>query len=354
MSNPFQKVFIEEAQEIFESLEQDFVLLESATNDSELIHKIFRELHTLKGSGAMFDFHRLSGFAHDLETLFDSVRNEKLSITPEIITVSLESIDLLKAMLQNPDDMTSNVEQENRLVQSIKQLLPKIETAVHSISNEPPRPAKNDSIKVYRVNYKPDNDIFIKGINPFVLFKNLSGLGKLYSYAHEENIPVLSQLNPEWCYTSWTSILVTNASLNEIKDIFIFAEGSGELSITEIFSGEKELEEQSIPLIGDILLSKGDITREEVERIIGSRKFFGEQAVEMGFTSKEKVASALFEQNTLQSVKKDLISHTNSSSIRVQNEKLDVLTNAVSELVTLQARLTQYAEIKKESELTTI
>jgi two-component system chemotaxis sensor kinase CheA len=355
MGTPFQKVFVEEAQEIFEALEQDFVTLETSSGDNELINKIFRGLHTLKGSGAMFEFHRLSGFAHELETLFDAVRNGKLAVTAEIITISLESLDLLKVMLTNPEDITSNIGQEQNLVDMIHKCRPenepalKIEKKEMAIDEE-----KNGSLTVYRINFRPDKDIFIKGISPIVILKNLASLGKLYCYEHEENIPVISELNPELCYTSWTCILVTTALLDSIRDVFIFAEGSGEISISEIIRGERQLEEESIPLIGDILLSKGDITNEEIEKIVNSRKLFGQQAVEMGFISKEKVVSALFEQNTLQNVKKDLISHTAGSSIRVQNEKLDVLTNAVSELVTLQARLTQYAEVKREPELTTI
>jgi two-component system chemotaxis sensor kinase CheA len=355
MTTPFQKVFIEEAQEIFEALEQDFVALETSPGDIELVNKIFRGLHTLKGSGAMFEFHRLSGFAHELETLFDAVRNGKVAITAEIITISLESLDLLKVILANPDDVTAQAVQEGSLVGMIHKCMPENGPTEKSPTKETVEiKDKNDELTIYRINFKPDKDIFVKGISPVVLFKNLASLGKLYCFEHEENIPVLSDLNPEWCYTSWTCILVTTAPLDSIRDVFIFAEGSGEISITEIIRGERQLEEQSIPLIGDILLSKGDITNEEIEKIVRNRKLFGQQAVEMGFTSKEKVESALFEQNTLHNVKKEVVSHSAGSSIRVQNEKLDILTNAVSELVTLQARLSQYAEVKKEPELTTI
>ncbi|HEX2956835.1 MAG TPA: chemotaxis protein CheA [Chitinispirillaceae bacterium] len=355
MTTPFQKAFIDEAQEIFEELEHDFVTLETSTDDNELINKIFRGLHTLKGSGAMFEFHRLSGFAHELETLFDAIRNEKISVTAEIITISLESLDLLKVILNNPDDVTLNEDQERHLVGVIQKCMPENEPDVKKQKeNAVPVEEPHGSLTIYRINFRPGKDIFIKGISPIVLLKNLASLGTLYTYEHEDNIPVLGELNPEWCYTSWTCILVTTAPMDSIRDVFIFAEGSGEITISEIISGERQLEEESIPLIGDILLSKGDITNEEIDKIIGNRKLFGQQAVEMGFVSKDKVVSALFEQNTLQNVKKEIISHTAGSSIRVQNEKLDILTNAVSELVTLQARLSQYVEVKRESELTTI
>jgi two-component system chemotaxis sensor kinase CheA len=355
MNTSFQQAFMEEGQEIFNSLENDFVVLETNTTDSELINKIFRELHTLKGSGAMFGFTQLSTFTHELETLFDLIRNEKLGITPEIISISLEAIDLMKVMLNDPENNNLDSVKEKQIIDEIHKLLPESEQE----KSRTPEQVKGKEIhvgkqKVFRIYFKPDKDIFTKGINPIVLFRNLNTLGEVFSFAHEEAIPPIDEINPELCYTFWTLILITKDEIDAIKDVFIFAEGSCELNISEIFNSTTDMEQNSIPLIGEILLSKGDITKDEIELLLENRKLFGERAVEMGFTSREKVVSALFEQNALSTVKKEVLSQTATSSIRVQNEKLDILTNAVSELVTLQARLTQFSELKKEAELTSI
>lgn len=356
MNPSFQKAFIDEAQELFVALEKDLVTLESNTSDIELINKIFREMHTLKGSGAMFGFAQLSKFAHELETLFDHVRNKKLCITPEIISVSLESLDFLKLLCDDTEDKNSDLEREKYLVDAIHSLLPDQDSSISNVikldcANEKPIESKQ---RILRISFKPEKDVLTKGINPILLFRNLDALGKIFCFAHEEDIPQLNEINPEYCYTYWTCILITTASIDEVKDVFIFVEGSCDLKINEIFNSETDLEESSIPLIGQILLSKGDITEKELDTVTKRHKLFGEHAVELGFTSSEKVASALFEQNTIQTVKKEIVNHNSSSSIRVQNERLDILTNAVSELVTLQARLTQFSEARKEVELTTI
>lgn len=356
MNPSFQKAFIDEAQELFVALEKDLVTLESNTSDIELINKIFREMHTLKGSGAMFGFAQLSKFAHELETLFDHVRNKKLCITPEIISVSLESLDFLKLLCDDTEDKNSDLEREKYLVDAIHSLLPDQDSSISNVikldcANEKPIESKQ---RILRISFKPEKDVLTKGINPILLFRNLDALGKIFCFAHEEDIPQLNEINPEYCYTCWTCILITTASIDEVKDVFIFVEGSCDLKINEIFNSETDLEESSIPLIGQILLSKGDITEKELDTVTKRHKLFGEHAVELGFTSSEKVASALFEQNTIQTVKKEIVNHNSSSSIRVQNERLDILTNAVSELVTLQARLTQFSEARKEVELTTI
>jgi two-component system chemotaxis sensor kinase CheA len=337
MITPFQKAFMEEAQEIFESLENDLVTLEINTSDSELVNKIFRGLHTLKGSGAMFGFQRLSTFVHELETLYDLVRNDKIVVTPGIISMSLESVDFMKMLRDEPDNQEP--EREKKFIDAIHAFFPADEaTSVmqgKGSETSSQKKTRGSNQRGFRIYYKPDRDIFIKGLNPVVLFRNLDEMGRCFYYADVEELPPIGEINPEWCYVCWTCILITEADIDAVKDVFIFAEGSGELSVNEIFSSDAVLEEESIPLIGDILLSKGDITKEAIEEILNGRKLFGERAVEMGLTSKEKVESALFEQKTIQNIKKEMITRTTASSIRVQNEKLDVLTNGISELVTL-------------------
>ncbi len=351
--NPLKQAFMEEAKELLDALEKDFIALETNAGDSELINKVFRELHTVKGSGGMFGFDRLSKFVHDLETLYDLIRNNKLSLTQETISLSLKFVDFCQFLLNEPDENES-LELEQQLIESVHNLIPPVTDEPRKKS----KPAESESIslkqKVYRIQFIPDKDIFVKGINVSIIYNNLSSLGRCFSFAHEENIPEINDINPELCYTSWTFILTTSESINTIKDIFIFVEDSCKLTISEIFSSIAEIEDETMPLIGDILLSTGNITKEAIEQLINKRKLFGSEAVEMGFTTEDKVASALFEQKTIANVKKEVSSTIASSSIRVHNEKLDYLTNTVSELVTLQARLTQFSEAQKETELTSI
>jgi two-component system chemotaxis sensor kinase CheA len=182
MSNQFQNVFIEEAKEIISLLENDFIAIESNVDDLELMNRIFRSLHTLKGSGAMFDFDRLSTFAHELETLFDLIRNGKKSITPEIITLSLKSIDILKEMLDQKDNTVINDALEQQLINQMHQLIPPSDEKsiqADSVSSERVKSASGKS-SVYRVFFKPDRDVLLRGINPLIILKNMASLGKMY------------------------------------------------------------------------------------------------------------------------------------------------------------------------------
>jgi two-component system chemotaxis sensor kinase CheA len=70
----YREAYIEEASELLHELEVALLELEERPGDSELVGRVFRALHTIKGSGAMFGFDAVASFTHELETVFDEVR----------------------------------------------------------------------------------------------------------------------------------------------------------------------------------------------------------------------------------------------------------------------------------------
>ncbi len=95
------KVFIEEADEQIALLDTDLVRLESEADDPDLIQEIFRATHTMKGSSAMLGYPRMSELAHSMESLLDSVRSGRISVSPEIIDSLLYGLDVLKALRES-------------------------------------------------------------------------------------------------------------------------------------------------------------------------------------------------------------------------------------------------------------
>ena len=95
----------EEAYERLTELEGALLELEEAPDDSELISKIFRALHTIKGSGAMFGFDDIASFTHEVETVFDLVRNGRIPVGKELIDLTLQAGDLIRSMLDGTDPM---------------------------------------------------------------------------------------------------------------------------------------------------------------------------------------------------------------------------------------------------------
>lgn len=91
-----QRVFLMEAQEMLEDTESAFIRVESEPNNLEEIDKIFRLVHTIKGSSHIAGFSALGEFAHHFETLLSALRERTLVVTPDMIDVLLEGNDCLK------------------------------------------------------------------------------------------------------------------------------------------------------------------------------------------------------------------------------------------------------------------
>ncbi len=99
----FKQSFREEAREILVDLESALLELNENRADVELVGRVFRALHTIKGSGSMFGFEELAAFTHNLETAFDQVRNGELQIDSELIDLTLAALDQIRAMLEEGD-----------------------------------------------------------------------------------------------------------------------------------------------------------------------------------------------------------------------------------------------------------
>ena len=108
--NELTNSFLEEAQELINNLEDSLLTLEETPNDKDAVHRVFRVMHTLKGSGGMFGFNSVSDFTHHLESIYSNIRNGDLSLSKEILTLTLQSVDLIKELLKTPDKTPKDVQ----------------------------------------------------------------------------------------------------------------------------------------------------------------------------------------------------------------------------------------------------
>jgi len=92
------KVFTQEAEELIQKLDENVLILEKEGQNPELIQEIFRAAHTLKGSSGMLGHERMAELTHAMETLFDKVRKDELSVTTELIDLLLDGLDALKVL----------------------------------------------------------------------------------------------------------------------------------------------------------------------------------------------------------------------------------------------------------------
>ena len=93
--------FLVEADELIASLDTNLVALESTPGDLELLNEIFRAAHTVKGTSSFLGFEQVTGLTHKMEDVLNKLRKAELKVTPEIMDTLLESVDILKVLLDN-------------------------------------------------------------------------------------------------------------------------------------------------------------------------------------------------------------------------------------------------------------
>ncbi|MBB5149675.1 chemotaxis protein CheW [Ureibacillus thermosphaericus] len=94
-------VFLDEVDEQLQILDAEILRLEKEPNNIKTIENIFRAAHTLKGSSASMGFEKMKEFTHHLENVFDQIRHRKIQVTPTLINVILDCIDLIRLMKES-------------------------------------------------------------------------------------------------------------------------------------------------------------------------------------------------------------------------------------------------------------
>jgi two-component system chemotaxis sensor kinase CheA len=341
----------EEANELLAELETSLLELEETPEDADLIGRVFRAMHTIKGSGAMFGFDEIASFTHEVETVFDLVRNGKMQVSKQLLNLTLSARDHIKSMLDASvsNDEVNHAEGE-QIIAGLRHLVPASDNveSEHTVEITAPAQETGDQ-KTWRIRFKPFPEIFLSGTNPLGLINELSELGTCHVIAHIDPIPLLTDLSPDQCYLYWDIILTTTRGIDAIKDVFIFVEDDCELNIDLVDDGGQIDIDQGYKKLGDILVERGDLSPVEMQKILSLQKRFGELAVAVGAVTPDKVRSALAEQQQVKSVRQERVTQESASSIRVPAEKLDQLVNLVGELVTVQAHLSQTAAIQKNA-----
>jgi two-component system, chemotaxis family, sensor kinase CheA len=343
------ELFIEESEEMLDNIETMLVELEADKQNMDLVNNVFRNLHTIKGSAGMFGFSKISAFTHEFENLFDLIRQGELPVNREIIDLTLKARDHIRSLISLLRDEGTEPQPDGELRKQIAHYLGNEKPEGGYEKNESPEHSSNIT---YRITFAPSRDVFSKGSRPSLLLEELARLGEIITAAQTGEVPELDQISPEECYTKWTVILTTSAGMNAIKDVFIFVEDYCDVTIDIIDDEERIDTGEDYKRIGEILLDRGNISVDELDRLLEGKQKLGGIAVEEGLISEEELNSALEEQNVVRENRKKRT--TASSTIRVRNEKLDELVNLVGELVTAQTRLSQKVDKIGDAELVNI
>ncbi|HPH01908.1 MAG TPA: chemotaxis protein CheA [Spirochaetota bacterium] len=337
-SENYVETYRQEVEEHLVVIEEAVLDLEDNPGNREALNRLFRSMHTIKGSGAMFGFEEIAGFTHHVESVLDRVRAGEVTITPNLINLVLASRDLIRTMLVTEGPLPAAEALQCEQVVAALQLLEAgdvVHVSAPAPSAAPPLQGKESTI--WRIQFRPSKETFSSGLDPARLIDELRHLGNCTVTPDKGNLPDFGHFDPEICYLGWECLLETTASLDSIKDVFIFVDEASEVSITQIHETLDPENTEKPPRLGDILVERGDVTPAAIQDVLSKQKRIGELLVAEGIVSETEVEAALSEQKLIERHK----AGTGVSSVRVPSAKLDSLINLVGELVIVQARLTQ-------------
>lgn len=168
-----------EAGELLDQVEQGLLDLGHRLDDMNVVNAVFRGLHTLKGSGAMFGFDALAGFTHHCESAFDQVRKGIVPATEEMVAVILSAGDHMRALVEG--DAPQAIGDE---------ILARLAAAVEVARGGPvAETASNGGMRGWKLSFRLPADAMVNGTNPLMLLDELRALGDCTIVARTDTVP---------------------------------------------------------------------------------------------------------------------------------------------------------------------
>ena len=325
----YREMFLEEAVELFESA--DGVLLEAENNGSltdEEMGQLFRDVHTLKGSGASVELALFAEFTHDVENLMDKLRNHKIEFIPEMAETLIDGLDVMKELLdlevadkldrETFTKMTSTLLEEIRAYSNGTNIAKKVEHVIEKkvepkieIKKETPVVLDSDNFGFFDDDLNEQRDNKNK---PYGIFADDD-----MDEAHE-NIGFYDDDLENISKNTKDSDFKLSS---EDKENFGFFDDMPELSADSVMNSN-DIEEQE-----NLFIKPTETINKEVAM------------------KKQRVAVPS-DDNEESGVAKKSVSN-NNNSIRVNLDKIDLLMNNVGDLVITNAMLTQFSSTIDET-----
>lgn len=310
-----------EAGELLEATEQALLDLSHDLTSRELIDTVFRGMHTLKGSGAMFGFDALAAFTHHCETAFDKVRKGQARASAELVALTLSAMDHMRTLIDQPNG--DGVDNESAdLLAGLQALLDGEGAAAvvdcrDDAAHDTTERADTGLGQGWHLHFRLPANALATGTNPLLLLDELRELGATNVAAEFDAVPSLDELDPTQCLMGWSMDLPASANREVIEDVFLFVLDDMELSITPIAGSNDEVGATAEDGPSDTAVAV--VPSPLPHATVGSAEVVSAEP-----------ASAKAARGP-------------SESVRVPAERLDLLMDRVGELVIVQSRLAQLA-----------
>lgn len=330
----YLEVFIEESKEHLQTCNEQLLELEKNPENLQIVNEIFRSAHTLKGMSATMGYEDLASLTHQMENVLDAIRNEKISVTPEVLDVIFLAVDDLEAMVESiasGGDGKRNVEDVVKKLVAIESGEAFVETAANQTATAVAevsltgssydefeitvmQQSKEQGFNTYEIEISLSQNCLLKAARVFMIFEALESLGEVI----KSNPPVEELEEEKFEY----SFMVTIISKEEPSTI--------EARIMKV----SEVEKVNVNSFSASELSVEQVTEEAAP-----------QAQESSVPVQPAAAPKKEEE------KPAVVAKQSSKTIRVNIERLDILMNLFEELVIDRGRLDQISQDLQVQEL---
>ncbi len=372
-----KQTFQQEATELLAQMEDALLSLEADPGDAELLHQVFRAMHTIKGTAGVFGFDPVVTFTHTVETVMDDVRSGERQLDPRILATLLECKDHTAALVEEVLAVDDPADMDPSLIARGEALIAQLTGTGTALApaeggaEDAAAGAKGEEIAgdhwIIDLQFGPD--ALRNGMDPLSFLRYLRSLGEIVQiFTQPHRLPDPEHFDPESCYLSFQVFFKSDADKRTIEDVFEFAEDDCDIAILPPDSqGERyralldQLPEDEVQRVGEMLIQVGALTPGEVDRALSAQQEasaedpeqpaapLGEILVDQKTVQGEVLQSALDKQEkTRQKVAQE------SRYIRVDAVRLGHLINLVGELVINSAAMQVTAERHALDDLTEV
>lgn len=326
----FIEEFRHESHELISKLEHNLIEYDTKAPIG-VIEENFRHMHSIKGAAGMFGFAKTEKITHLLETVYDEIRESKLRLNDAIVHISLQAIDMIRRLIDTGEQIDEG-EYQNQL-DAIASL--KVIDAEHVHEQQE---SVEDERNIYYFVFEPDKDSFKRGANPFSVIEEIEELGPHLILENNNGKTQAEQENEKIVSSSWDVFVISCKGKEDLEDAFLFfAEDEFQIfTLDEDLNGEASADEMCQKRTGKPLAEFKPQLKHLVCPDASEDDVLGDDDDGAGLVVGDEVAA-----DEMQALN---LGQADNSFIKVSSEKLDLMMNLVSDLVTT------YSEIKLQSE----
>ena len=361
---PAQQTFLAESRDLLRDMESAVLHLEGAPEDEDAVNAVFRAVHTIKGSGGVFEYTDIVEFTHALESVLVEVRAGRVAVDPALAGLLLSCGDHVVCQLGaiesgrelGPEERSVARELVGRLegyVDVYEVALASApdsrgpEVAVGSVDKLDAATVQSDT---WHISARFGREVMRSGMDPLSIVRYLGTLGRVVSVqALFDAMPKAAAMNPESCYVGLELEFSGKADKQTIEGAFDFVRDDSDVRILPPHSKIADYIDliESLPeentRLGELLVASGALTDNELAIGLAQQQASGRRAQADGGEAQRKIGEILVGQGVLPNelvdaaLEKQRVAREHKAKearlVRVHADKLDELINVVGELV---------------------